>query len=142
MRAPACSKQKQVTFKKYYCLQTGCSQILISWKIACTKIWEFENLGVLKLWKWNMLCLEDKYPCWGCWGFPHLEIKRFEASRFLVFGFFVSRFRKSSMFSKIFVAYYQMPISCFSIDFDPISKIFEILLNGSSSSPGAILFEN
>ena len=71
----------------------------------------------------------------GCWRFPYLEIKRF-------LGFLVFDFKSLLYFQKIFVTYYQFPLSCLLIDIAPISKTFEILLDGSSSISSACLFQN
>ena len=40
------------------------------------------------------------------------------------------------------IIFYCMSISCFQEDTDPISKIFKIIFNGSSSFVGASLFEH
>ena len=59
---------------------------------------------------------------------------------FLFFGgsWFLLSWFQSSKVSKI----YQVAISCFFIDSDFISKIFKILLSGSSGFVGAHLFQN
>ena len=72
----------------------------------------------------------------GCGGFPYLKIK---GLRFYMFGFLGSK--KLFMFSKEICYRLQIHISCFLIDDDPISKTFEILLDGYASFPGARLFE-
>ena len=70
-------------------------------------------------------------------GIPLLENKK----GFLVFGFGFLVSKNVLCFQNIFVTYYQMSISCFLIDMKYISKILEILLDGSSSFVGARLFE-
>ena len=50
-----------------------------------------------------------------------------------ILGFLVSKIQKIlQCFNRIFGPYYQMSISCFSIDIHCISNIFKMLLDGSS----------
>ena len=72
----------------------------------------------------------------GCWGFSYLKIKNVLVSRLLVVGFWLLVFWFYGF--KI----YQMSVSCFQEEIDPISNIFNILLDGSSGLLGARLFEN
>ena len=66
-----------------------------------------------------------------CWRFPHLKLKKVLGLWFCFFCF-VSLVRN---FTKL-------PFSCFQEDIDLISKISEMLFNGSSSFFGACLFQN
>ena len=54
-----------------------------------------------------------------------------------IYGFMVLWFY-GFMVSKV----HQISISCFQEDLDPISKIFNILFNGSSGFVGVRLFES
>ena len=64
----------------------------------------------------------------SCFGFVFLWLLDFKDSTIL------------ECFWMTFGPYHQVCISCFLRDIDPISKIFNILLNGSSSFPGARFF--
>ena len=67
----------------------------------------------------------------------------FMASWFL--GFEVSKFQRFEIiqcFWRMLVPYYQISMSCFLVDDDLISKLFKIVLDGSSGFVGACLFEN
>ena len=68
---------------------------------------------------------------------PLLENKK----GFLVFGFCFLGSKTVLCFQKIFATYYHISMSRFLIDMKYISKIFEILFDGSSSCFGARLSE-
>ena len=80
-----------------------------------------------------------------CCGFPYLNIKKgFLVSWLfgsLVFGFLVSWFEKTLMFSKDICDMLPNFNFMILIDIDPISKIFKIVLDGSSGLLGARLFQ-
>ena len=121
-------------------------------KEAAFELKELQQLDFTFLFNWELVQGRESVCC-GVLGIPLLENEKglrclgFLVSRILEFlvswfqSFLVSRCRRR--FKKSFgVPYYQIPISCFLIDIGLISKIFKIILNGSSGFYGARLFQN
>ena len=73
--------------------------------------------GFMALWLYSLMA------CWF-YGFMVLDLMVV-----WFYGFLVARI-------------YQVPISCFLMDLEPISKVFKISLDGSSGFVGARLFQN
>ena len=123
-------------------------------KVSWFLVFDFGFLGFVVLWVllfygfmvfgfwfsfFGFMCFYDVY------GFAMFMVLWFDGFMFFVvyscmvfrlYGFQVLYF-DGFMLSKV----YQIAISCFLIDGDPISKIFEIVLDGSSSFFGTRLFQ-